>query len=125
MRFCRRMIPQGVVAICVISVGLLAFAQPKVTDDASRPPRVRCDADTLTVDPDGSAKIIAKASSPTNRSLTYRFTTTAGEVKGDGTSAVFKAIRTAPGPVVVTCIVTDDHGLMASDAVRLNVTRGD
>lgn len=125
MRFCWKMISQDIVAICVVGAGLWAFAQPKVTNDASRPPSVRCDADPLTVDPDGSAKIIAKASSPTNRSLTYRFTTTAGEVKSDGTSVIFKAIRAAPGPVVVTCIVTDDHGAMASDAVRLNVTRGD
>lgn len=127
MRRCKRRLHQGVVAICVIGAGaILALAQPKTSGDASRPPSILCDADPLTIEPDGAAKITAKAFSPAGRPLTYRFTTTGGgEIKSNGTSAVFKAIRVGPGPVIVTCIATDDRGLTASDSVRLNVTRGD
>ena len=113
-------------AACLLSAGVTSvLPQQGAPEDKSRPPVVLCDVNPATVEPDGSATITAKGSSPQNRPLSYAFTATSGEVSSQGNSAVFKAIRVAPGPVIIKCTVTDDHGLIASDTARLNVTRGD
>lgn len=126
MKLCQKRLCQGLSAICLLSSAATSmFAQPKGSVDEPRSPSVLCDANPLTIDPEGSATITAKGTSPENRPLTYSFTATTGEVSGNGSSALFKAIRVAPGPLVITCTVADDHGRHASDTVRLNVTRGD
>lgn len=121
---CKRRLCQGLSIICFIGIGT-TLAQQGNSEDESRPPTVRCLATPLTIAPDSSAEITARAMSPQHRPLTYEFSASSGKIESDASSAVFTAFRVSPGPVTVTCTVTDDHGLRASDTVRLNVTRGD
>jgi outer membrane protein OmpA-like peptidoglycan-associated protein len=79
-----------------------------------RPPTITCSANPTTVKPGEPVTITAQGQSPDNRNLTYSYKTSAGEVTGTGPTAQLNTQGVQPGPITVTCTVTDDRNLTAS-----------
>jgi hypothetical protein len=62
------------------------------------------------------------ASSPENRPLTYRWTSTGGQLSGGGTSATLTATNADAGSTItVTGTATDDHNLSTSCTASVTV----
>lgn len=78
------------------------------------PPTVTCAASPSTVNPGDSSTITAEGVSPHNRPLTYSYSTSAGTVTGNTTTATLNTTGVAPGEVTVTCSTVDDLGKSAS-----------
>lgn len=74
-----------------------------------RPPQISCASDPRTINMGGTATIRANASSPDNRRLTYSYGATAGNISGTDATATLKASGAQPGPITVTCTVSDDR----------------
>ena len=74
--------------------------------------------------PAGStATISSTASSPDGRALTYSYTTSAGNITGNNSSATLNSGGAQPGAITVTCNVSDDRNpaLTASSTTTVNV----
>ncbi|HVR24120.1 MAG TPA: OmpA family protein [Candidatus Polarisedimenticolia bacterium] len=74
-----------------------------------RPPQISCLSDPRTINLGGTATIQAKASSPDSRRLTYSYRATAGDISGTDATATLNASGAQPGPITVTCTVSDDR----------------
>jgi outer membrane protein OmpA-like peptidoglycan-associated protein len=85
------------------------------------PPTVSCSANPSTVAPGDSATITATGSSPQNRPLTYSFSSTAGSVTGNTSTATLNTTGAAPGTITVTANVVDDKGQTASCTATVTV----
>jgi outer membrane protein OmpA-like peptidoglycan-associated protein len=72
------------------------------------PPTIRCSANPATIKPGEKSTITAVGSSPQNRPLTYTYSTVAGTINGNATTAVFNSTGAPTGSVGITCKVTDD-----------------
>jgi outer membrane protein OmpA-like peptidoglycan-associated protein len=86
-----------------------------------RPPEIACSSDPGTVRTGGTATIRSSASSPDNRSLTYSYSTSAGNVSGNASTAMLNTSGAQPGSIKVTCNVSDDRNLTASSTTMVNV----
>lgn len=74
------------------------------------PPTISCAADPAELKAGETTTITASAVSPQNRPLTYSYSSSAGSISGTGTAATLTATDAPPGPITVTCNVTDDLG---------------
>jgi outer membrane protein OmpA-like peptidoglycan-associated protein len=88
-----------------------------------RPPVISCPADPSSVQMGDASTIRSHASSPDGRGLTYRYSTSAGEISGNRDTATLSTRGAQPGRITVTCTVSDDRNpaLMASAATIVNV----
>jgi outer membrane protein OmpA-like peptidoglycan-associated protein len=88
-----------------------------------RPPVVSCASDPSSIPPGGTSTITSKASSPDGRRLSYSYSTSAGSINGNASSAILETSGAQPGAITVTCSVSDDHAqpLTASSTTTLNL----
>lgn len=85
------------------------------------PPTISCSANPSTVKPGDSSTITAQGVSPQNRPLTYTYSTSAGQISGENTTATLNTSGAPAGPITVTCNVSDDKGQTASTTTTVNV----
>jgi outer membrane protein OmpA-like peptidoglycan-associated protein len=76
---------------------------------APRPPTISCSSEPANVPLRGTSTISSNASSPDGRSLTYSYTTTAGNITGNTATATLDTGGAQPGTITVTCNVGDDR----------------
>ena len=71
----------------------------------------------------GTSTISSNASNPDGRRLTYSYTTSAGNISGNTSTATLDTRGAQPGTITVTCNVSDDRNppLMASSTTTVNV----
>jgi outer membrane protein OmpA-like peptidoglycan-associated protein len=74
-----------------------------------RPPMISCSSDPTSVATGGTSTITSTASSPDGRALTYSYTTSAGNVAGNTSTATLDTVGAQPGTITVTCNVGDDR----------------
>jgi outer membrane protein OmpA-like peptidoglycan-associated protein len=88
-----------------------------------RPPVISCSADPARLRTGGSSTITSIGSSPDGRRLTYSYTSSAGEIAGNGNTATLNTRDARPGQITVTCNVSDDRNpaLTASSNATVNV----
>ncbi len=83
-------------------------------------PQVSCTANPTEIDPGQTAQINSTGST-VKGNLKYSYTASAGNVTGDGPNATLNATGANPGPINVTCTVTDDRGKTASAQTAVTV----
>jgi len=101
----------------------VASCSSKFTVKEPRPPVISCSPDPASVPMGGASTISSRASSPDGRSLTYSYTTSAGNITGNGSTAALDSKGAQPGTITVTCNVSDDRNpaLTASSTTTVNV----
>jgi hypothetical protein len=85
------------------------------------PPTISCTASPATVGTGEPSTITAAGLSPQNRTLTYSYTTSSGQISGTGTTATLTTAGLAPGSIEVTCAVTDDQGKTATSQTSVSI----
>jgi hypothetical protein len=86
------------------------------------PPTASCSVTPRTIAINQAATVSITASSPENRPLTYNWTSTGGQVSGNGTSATVVATNADAGnTITVTGTATDDHNLSTSCTASITV----
>ena len=86
------------------------------------PPTASCSASPSSIAINQSATVSMTASSPENRPLTYSWTSTGGQLNGNGTSATLVATNADAGnTITVTGTATDDHNLSTSCTANVTV----
>ncbi|HSK44597.1 MAG TPA: OmpA family protein, partial [Candidatus Binatia bacterium] len=95
----------------------------KFTVKTPNPPVISCSPDHGTLPAGGTATITSIASSPDGRPLTYSYTTSAGNITGNNSSATLNSGGAQPGAITVTCNASDDRNpaLTASSTTTVNV----
>lgn len=87
------------------------------------PPTVACSANPSTVMPGDTSTITSNAVSPQNRTLTYSYSASAGQVTGSATTATLATSGAVPGSTItVNCNVVDDLGKTASATTTVSIT---
>jgi hypothetical protein len=81
---------------------------------AFEPPTASCSAAPSVIMPGESTTITTTALSPQNRALTYSYIASSGQVIEPLPTTTLSSAGAPPGPIVVTCNVTDDLGQHAS-----------
>jgi hypothetical protein len=104
-----------------VKPGQMADCSASFTVRAFEPPTISCSANPSSVNPGDNSRITASAVSPQNRPLTYSYNATAGSISGTTPSATLSTAGAAPGPITVTCGVSDDKGHHVSATTRVNV----
>jgi len=101
----------------------VASCSARFTVKEARPPVIACLSDPASVAMGGSSTISANASSPDGRRLTYSYSSSAGHISGNTSSATLHTAGAQPGPITVTCTVADDHQqpLTASASTMVNL----
>jgi outer membrane protein OmpA-like peptidoglycan-associated protein len=101
----------------------IASCTARFTVKEPRPPVISCSADSASVPMGGSSTITTTATSPDGRVLTYRYTTSGGNISGNTSTAVLQTTGAQPGPITVTCTVADDRlqPLTASSTTTVNL----
>ena len=89
---------------------------------AFEPPTIACSANPASVLSGQPVAITAAGQSPQNRSLTYTYTSSAGQMNGAGPNATLSTAGAPPGTITVTCAVADDLGKQASATTTITVT---
>jgi hypothetical protein len=85
------------------------------------PPTISCSVNPTTLKPGDSATVTAQGVSPQNRPLTYTYSTSAGQVSGNNTTATLSTSGAPAGPITVTANVADDKGQTASTTCSANI----
>ena len=75
---------------------------------AYQPPTLSCSASPSSVMAGDTVMVMSMGMSPQNRSLTYSYTASAGQVSGAGATVSLGTSGVAPGTITVNCTVTDD-----------------
>jgi outer membrane protein OmpA-like peptidoglycan-associated protein len=101
--------------------GEMADCSAPFTIQQFAPPTVGCSANPSTVSPGDSSTITANGVSPQNRPLTYSYSSTAGSVTGNTSTATLNTTGAAPGTITVTANVVDDKGQSASCTTTVTV----
>ena len=101
--------------------GQMADCAAQYTIKAFEPPTITCSANPSTVSPGDSSTITANGVSPQNRPLTYSYSSTAGSVSGNTSTATLSTTGVAPGTITITCNVVDDKGQTASQTTTVTV----
>ena len=101
----------------------VASCTARFTVKAPRPPVISCASDPASVPTRGTSTITSTASSPDGRSLTYSYTTSAGNITGNTSTASLDTAGAQPGTITVTCNVSDDRSLplTASSTTTVNL----
>ena len=88
------------------------------------PPTVSCTVDPTMIDPGQSATVRMTATSPDRRPLTFKWTSTGGQLSGTGTTAtVIAGAADAGNTITITGTATDDRSLSASCDVHVSVPK--
>lgn len=85
------------------------------------PPTISCEANPTSLNPGDSSTITAHGVSPQNRSLTYSYSASSGQISGSGSTATLNTTGAAPGAITVTCNVADDKGQTASSTTEVTI----
>lgn len=88
----------------------------------SSQPTVSCSANPASATAGNTIDITAVGTSPTNRPLTYSYSTTGGTIAGNGPSARLSTAGLGDGLITVTCNVTDDQGQRASATTSVSIS---
>jgi len=99
----------------------IAKCETNFTVRGNEPPTVSCTATPASVTAGSTVAINAVANSPSNRMLTYSYTSDAGQVVGAVASAVLNTTGVTQPTVNVTCTVTDDAGKTAQAVTQVAV----
>jgi outer membrane protein OmpA-like peptidoglycan-associated protein len=101
----------------------VASASASFTVKTPHPPEISCSSDPASVLPGGTATINSTATNPDARKLTYSYTTSAGNITGNTSTATLDSRGAQPGPITVNCNVSDDRNpaLTASSTTTVNV----
>ena len=101
----------------------VASCNAKFTVKTPNPPVISCAPDHGTLPAGGTAIITSTASSPDGRALTYSYTTSAGNITGNNSSATLNSEGAQPGAITVTCNASDDRNppLTASSTTTVQV----
>ena len=101
----------------------VASCTARFTVKAPRPPVISCASDPASVPTRGTSTITSTASSPDGRSLTYSYSTSAGNITGNTSTATLDTAGAQPGTITVTCNVSDDRNLplTASSTTTVNL----
>jgi len=99
------------VASCSTSYTVKPFQAPTIT----------CSANPTDLNPGDSATVTAQGVSPQNRPLTYNYQASSGSITGSGATATYSSAGASPGPVQISCGVTDDKGQVATASVTVNI----
>jgi outer membrane protein OmpA-like peptidoglycan-associated protein len=101
----------------------IASCNAKFTVKTPNPPVISCAPDHGSVPAGGTATITSTASSPDGRALTYSYTTSAGNISSNNSSATLESGGAQPGAITVTCNVSDDRNpaLTASSTTTVQV----
>ena len=85
------------------------------------PPVLTCSATPSTATSGATIAIAATGTSPQSRPLTYSYTSTAGQISGQGNSATLATAGLSPQQITVTCNVADDlnHTATANAVVTI------
>jgi hypothetical protein len=86
---------------------------------AYEPPTISCSADPATVQAGGVATVTAVASSPSNRTLSYSFSSDSGTLTGTGNKVELATTSTSGATIHVTCNVVDDLGKTATATTQV------
>jgi outer membrane protein OmpA-like peptidoglycan-associated protein len=101
----------------------VASCSARFTVKMSHPPVISCSSDPASVRTGGTSTITSTASSPDGRLLSYNYTSSAGNISGNSSTATLNTAGAEPGTITVTCNVSDDRTLpltaSASTAVYL------
>ena len=95
---------QKIIATCMTAFTVRAF----------EPPTLSCTADRAAINSGDPVTITSTGVSPQNRPLTYSYTTSTGQITGNGATAALSTAGTSPGTITVNCKVSDDKGQMAT-----------
>ena len=103
--------------------GEMADCSAQFTVTAFQPPTVGCSANPSTVNPGDPSTITASGMSPQNRPLTYSYSSTAGSISGNTSTATLSTAGVDPGAgtITVTCNVVDDKGQTASQQTTVTI----
>lgn len=102
--------------------GQFADCSVQFTVTAFEPPTISCSANPSTVNAGDPSVITAVGVSPQNRPLTYSYSSTAGSISGDTSTATLSTTGAAPGTTItVTCNVVDDKGQTASQQTTVGI----
>jgi opacity protein-like surface antigen len=104
-----------------VKPGQMADCSASFSVRAFDPPTISCSANPSSVNQGDSSTITVIAASPQNRPLTYSYNATAGSISGTTPSATLSATGATPGPIAVTCGVSDDKGHSVSATTSVNV----
>jgi outer membrane protein OmpA-like peptidoglycan-associated protein len=101
----------------------VASCSARFSVKAPRPPVISCSSDPASVAMGGTSTITSSASSPDGRRLTYSYTTSAGNITGNTSTASLDTGGAQPGTITVTCNVSDDRTLplTASASTMVNL----
>jgi outer membrane protein OmpA-like peptidoglycan-associated protein len=101
----------------------VASCSARFTVKAPHPPVISCSSYPASVPTGGTSSITSTASSPDGRSLTYSYTTSAGSITGNTSTAILDSGGAQPGTITVNCNVSDDRNqpLTASASTTVDV----
>ena len=86
------------------------------------PPTIACSANPSTVMPGDPSTITSSASSPQNRTLSYSYSATAGQIASSTSTATLVTTGVLPSTITVTCNVVDDLGKQATANTTVTIT---
>jgi outer membrane protein OmpA-like peptidoglycan-associated protein len=89
---------------------------------AYEPPTIACSANPSTVMPGDPSTVTSIASSPQNRTLTYSYSATAGQIASSTSTATLVTTGVLPSTITVTCNVVDDLGKQATANTTVTIT---
>jgi hypothetical protein len=96
-------------------------APPPPPPPPPTPPTISCSASPQSIYSGASATITSLATSAHNGALMYTYSASAGSIAGSNATAVLTAVGSGPGPIAVTCNVSDDLGMTASANTTVNI----
>jgi outer membrane protein OmpA-like peptidoglycan-associated protein len=101
----------------------IASCTARFTVIEPRPPLVSCSSDPASMPMGGTSTIRSNASSPDGRSLSYSYTTSAGNITGNTTTGTLDTRAARPGTITVICNVSDDRNppLTASSSTTVSL----
>lgn len=91
------------------------------TVKAFEPPTVTCSASPSTVTAGTTVQISTVGTSPQNRPLTYAYTTSAGQITSNGTTATLSTAGLGATLITIGCSAVDDLGQSASATSSVTV----
>jgi hypothetical protein len=89
---------------------------------AYEPPTITCSANPSTVMPGDPSTITSIANSPQDRTLTYSYSASAGQIASSTPTATLFTTGALPGTVNITCNVVDDLGKQATANTSVTIT---
>ena len=89
---------------------------------AYEPPAISCSANPSTVLPGDPSTITSVANSPQNRTLSYSYSASAGQIASSTSTATLATTGVLPSTINVTCNVVDDLGKTATANTSVTIT---